>query len=104
MTLGSEYKFPGPGTAMAFAAAVAAGAAGYSHPEPAISKCLMVLAFVFSIFTLIIELLSGPYCTKKIEVKMEKLRLIKESQCMSKEGVITEEEFERMKEKLLSEF
>jgi len=53
--MGSQFSFPGAGTAMAFAAAVAAGAAGYSYYQPTVSVILWVLAFIFGTFTLLLE-------------------------------------------------
>lgn len=96
-------NFPGLGTAMAFTAAVAAGAAGYS-PSNSFAKYLIVLSGIFAFFTLIIELLSGPYYKNKHEIATQELDLIEKLNKMLKDETIKKEGYQRLKEKIFSKF
>lgn len=99
-------EFPGPGTAMAFATAVAAGAAGYSsyNNNLYITGGLIGLSVLLAFVTLKIECWSGPYYKNKHEIATQELDLIGKLKQMSDEKTIKEEEYQNIKQKILSKF
>jgi uncharacterized membrane protein len=99
--VGLQVSFPGAGTAMAFAAAVAAGAAAYSYPQQMVSFMLGIIAIIFGLISLEIEYVSGPRSRMDIENKIKKLELIEKLHELYKSEIITKDEYEKRRNKIL---